>query len=146
MKTLPDTLDAARYRVAYRGDDKVYMGVSTLNGEPVEIFCSFDAIATHETTYMHAAWNIITRLTSICLQSEDVTLEDIIKQCERSSMKEHDAPGVLMEVLKKYVLPEWNEKGEDNLELAEKLAGKAIEESRVHAKKIIKNFTGKTST
>lgn len=103
MKELPDELDATRYRVKYRGNDSVYMGVTLLNEEPVEIFCSFDTVATYETTYMHAAWNVITRLTSMCLQSDDISLEDILKQCERSSLKKGDAPDVLMEVLNKYI-------------------------------------------
>lgn len=102
MKELPNNLDSKRHRVAYRGKDKIYISVSFLDGKPVEVFSSFDEVHNNESFFMHSAWNGLTRLASLGLQSEDVGLDEVIKQLERSSISTKDACGVLLSVLKKY--------------------------------------------
>lgn len=104
MIETPDTLSATRYRIKYRGWN-VYVVVSLMDGRPVELFVEFPfKPGQDDTALTYSGLNTITRLASQCLLSEDITLERVIDQLEKSSIKKSDIPSILSSILKKYSL------------------------------------------
>lgn len=103
---LPDVLDGKRYRTVDRDDNKWYLSVSELGGNPVEVFASTAFDRNHELQSRISNLTTITRLISLILRHiflyEPVTFEKCLKQIQRSSRQKNDLPDMLYGVLSRY--------------------------------------------
>ena len=93
--TLPDVLNAKRYRVSVEGH-KVYILVAEdASGDPMEVFVKFP----YES--IDNCWHIVCRQLSLSMRC-GVPLEDIIKQLDKSVVVINDVASHLSRVLKMY--------------------------------------------
>ena len=111
MLELPDKLDAKRFRTKYRDDDSVYVVVSILDGQPVEVFAEFTDTTNHANFLTRAGWEAMTRLITLGLKSEDAGLAKVVQQLERSSIQSRDLPGILAGILREWLPDEGGQYG-----------------------------------
>lgn len=111
---LPDVVDGKRYRAVDRDNNKWYLSVSEVEGDPVEIFASTAFDRNHELQSRISNLTTITRLISLILRHiflhEPLTMDKCLKQIQRSSRQKNDLPDMLFGVLSRY------EKGYKNTE------------------------------
>lgn len=107
--SLPDVLDAVRFRTRDRDMNKWYVSISEIDGQPVEIFASTAFDRDHHLQSRISNLTTITRLISLILRhvflGEVLTLEKTLKQLHRSSRQQNDLPDMLSRVLSKYCKP-----------------------------------------
>ena len=103
---LPDVVDGKRYRTVDREQNKWYLSVSEVDGNPVEVFASTAFDRNHELQSRISNLTTITRLISLILRHiflhEPLTLEKCLKQIQRSSRQKNDLPDMLYGVLSRY--------------------------------------------
>ena len=103
---LPDVLDGKRYRTVDRENNKWYLSVSEVDGDPVEVFASTAFDRDNELQSRISNLTTITRLISLMLRhiflGERLTLEKCLKQIKRSSRQKDDLPDMLYGVLSLY--------------------------------------------
>lgn len=103
---LADVLDGKRYRTIDRDQNKWYLSVSEVDGQPVEVFASTAFDRDHELQSRISNLTTITRLISLILRhiflNEKLTLEKCLKQLQRSSRNKNDLPDMLYQVLYGY--------------------------------------------
>ncbi len=103
---LPDVVDGKRYRTVDREQNKWYLSVSEVEGNPVEVFASTAFDRNHELQSRISNLTTITRLISLILRHiflyEPLTLEKCLKQIQRSSRQKNDLPDMLYGVLNRY--------------------------------------------
>jgi hypothetical protein len=103
---LPDVLEGKRYRTVDREDNKWYLSVSEVNGNPVEVFASTAFDRNHELQSRISNLTTITRLISLILRHiflhEPLTMPKCLKQIQRSSRQKNDLPDMLYGVLSRY--------------------------------------------
>jgi hypothetical protein len=103
---LPDVVDGKRYRAVDREQNKWYLSVSEVEGNPVEVFASTAFDRNHELQSRISNLTTITRLISLILRHiflyEPLTLEKCLKQIQRSSRQKNDLPDMLYGVLSRY--------------------------------------------
>ena len=106
---LPEVLNGKRYRAVDRDQNKWYLSVSEVDGQPVEVFASTAFDRDHELQSRISNLTTITRLISLILRhiflGERLTLEKCLKQIQRSSRNKNDLPDMLYGVLSRYVEP-----------------------------------------
>lgn len=106
---LPEVLDGKRYRTIDRDQNKWYLSVSEVDGQPIEVFASTAFDRDHELQSRISNLTTITRLISLILRhiflGEKLTLEKCLKQIQRSSRNKNDLPDMLYRVLNSYVEP-----------------------------------------
>ena len=110
MPKMPDEMDGTRYIEKYRGED-IYVIVAECEhtGLPLEVFVRFDQEGMpgqEDTKWLtEAGWDVITRLLSKMLQSQDeeFTLRFIIKQIGKCKRIKNDLPTILERVLSNYL-------------------------------------------
>lgn len=103
---LPDVLDGKRYRTVDRENNKWYLSISEVNGQPVEVFASTAFDRDNELQSRISNLTTITRLISLILRhiflGERLTLQKCLKQIGRSSRQRDDLPDMLYGVLSRY--------------------------------------------
>jgi hypothetical protein len=103
---LPEVLDGKRYRAVDRDQNKWYLSVSEVDGQPVEVFASTAFDRDHELQSRISNLTTITRLISLILRhiflNEKLTLKKCLKQIKRSSRNKNDLPDMLYRVLSRY--------------------------------------------
>jgi hypothetical protein len=103
---LPDVLEGKRYRTVDREDNKWYLSVSEVDGNPVEVFASTAFDRNHELQSRISNLTTITRLISLILRHiylrEPLTMAKCLKQIQRSSRQKNDLPDMLYGVLSRY--------------------------------------------
>lgn len=103
---LPDVVDGKRYRTVDREQNKWYLSVSEIDGNPVEVFASTAFDRNHELQSRISNLTTITRLISLILRHiflhEPLTMEKCLKQIQRSSRQKDDLPDMLYGVLTRY--------------------------------------------
>lgn len=103
---LPDVLDGKRYRTVDRENNKWYLSISELGGNPVEVFASTAFDRNHELQSRISNLTTITRLISLILRHiflhEPLTFDKCLKQIQRSSRQKNDLPDMLYGVLSRY--------------------------------------------
>jgi hypothetical protein len=103
---LPDVVDGKRYRTVDREQNKWYLSVSEVEGNPVEVFASTAFDRNHELQSRISNLTTITRLISLILRHiflyEPLTLDKCLKQIQRSSRQKNDLPDMLYGVLNRY--------------------------------------------
>jgi hypothetical protein len=103
---LPDVVDGKRYRTVDREQNKWYLSVSEVDGNPVEVFASTAFDRNHELQSRISNLTTITRLISLILRHiflyEPLTLDKCLKQIQRSSRQKNDLPDMLYGVLSRY--------------------------------------------
>ncbi|MFZ5798838.1 MAG: hypothetical protein C4563_05095 [Desulfobulbus sp.] len=103
---LPDVVDGKRYRAVDREQNKWYLSVSEVDGNPVEVFASTAFDRNHELQSRISNLTTITRLISLILRHiflyEPLTLDKCLKQIQRSSRQKNDLPDMLYGVLSRY--------------------------------------------
>lgn len=103
---LPDVVDGKRYRAVDRDQNKWYLSVSEVDGNPVEIFASTAFDRNHELQSRISNLTTITRLISLILRHiflhEPLTMDKCLKQIQRSSRQKNDLPDMLFGVLSRY--------------------------------------------
>jgi len=103
---LPDVVDGTRYRTVDRDQNKWYLSVSEVDGNPVEVFASTAFDRNHELQSRISNLTTITRLISLILRHiflhEPVTMNKCLKQLHRSSRQKNDLPDMLYGVLSRY--------------------------------------------
>jgi len=106
-KTLPEVLDAVRFRTRDRELNTWYVSVSELEGNPVEIFASTAFDRDQHLQSRISNLTTITRLISLILRhiflGEILNFEKTTKQLRRSSRQKNDLPDMLTRVLTKYM-------------------------------------------
>jgi len=106
-KTLPEVLDAVRFRTRDRELNTWYVSVSELEGNPVEIFASTAFDRDQHLQSRISNLTTITRLISLILRhiflGEILNLKKTTKQLHRSSRQKNDLPDMLTRVLTKYI-------------------------------------------
>ena len=111
---LPDVVDGKRYRTVDRDQNKWYLSVSEIEGNPVEVFASTAFDRNHELQSRISNLTTITRLISLILRHiylhEPLTMDKCLKQIQRSSRQKNDLPDMLYGVLNLY----HNDKEEEN--------------------------------
>ena len=102
----PDVLDGKRYRTVDRENNKWYLSVSEVDGNPVEVFASTAFDRDDHLQSRISNLTTITRLTSLILRhiflGERLTLDKCLKQLQRSSRQPNDLPDMLYGVLDSY--------------------------------------------
>ncbi|RUM36640.1 MAG: hypothetical protein DSY58_05015, partial [Desulfobulbus sp.] len=103
---LPEVLDGKRYMTVDRENNKWYLSVSEVDGQPVEVFASTAFDRDHELQSRISNLTTITRLISLMLRhiflNEPLTLQKCLKQIKRSSRQRNDLPDMLYGVLNRY--------------------------------------------
>ena len=103
---LPDVVDGTRYRTVDRDQNKWYLSVSEVDGNPVEVFASTAFDRNHELQSRISNLTTITRLISLILRHiylhEPLTMDKCLKQIQRSSRQRNDLPDMLFGVLSRY--------------------------------------------
>lgn len=103
---LPDVVDGKRYRTVDRDQNKWYLSVSEVDGNPVEVFASTAFDRNHELQSRISNLTTITRLISLILRHiflyEPLTMDKCLKQIQRSSRQKNDLPDMLYGVLCRY--------------------------------------------
>lgn len=103
---LPDVVDGRRYRAVDRDQNKWYLSVSEIDGNPVEVFASTAFDRNHELQSRISNLTTITRLISLILRHiflhEPLTMAKCLKQIQRSSRQKNDLPDMLFGVLSRY--------------------------------------------
>jgi hypothetical protein len=103
---LPEVLDGKRYMTVDRENNKWYLSVSEVDGQPVEVFASTAFDRDHELQSRISNLTTITRLISLMLRhiflNEPLTLKKCLKQIKRSSRQKDDLPDMLFGVLSRY--------------------------------------------
>lgn len=103
---LPDVVNGKRYRAVDREQNKWYLSVSEVDGNPVEVFASTAFDRNHELQSRISNLTTITRLISLILRHiflrEPLTLDKCLKQIQRSSRQKNDLPDMLYGVLSRY--------------------------------------------
>lgn len=106
FNSLPDVLDAVRFRTTDCDKNKWYVSISEIDNQPVEIFASTAFDKDHHLQSRISNLTTITRLISLILRhvflGEVLTLEKTLKQLHRSSRQQNDLPDMLTRVLSKY--------------------------------------------
>ena len=96
--TLPDVLEAKRYRVRDKEKNKVYIIIGhDKNGKPMEVFAKMP----YRTSDVH--WGSTCRMASLALRY-GVPVEDISKQLGKASRDMFDIPAQLSKILKSYMV------------------------------------------
>jgi hypothetical protein len=102
----PDVLDGKRYRTVDRENNKWYLSISEVDGNPVEVFASTAFDRDDHLQSRISNLTTITRLTSLILRhiflAERLTLNKCLKQLQRSSRQPNDLPDMLHGVLDSY--------------------------------------------
>lgn len=115
---LPDVLDGKRYRTVDREDNKWYLSISEVDGNPVEVFASTAFDRDNELQSRISNLTTITRLISLMLRhiflGERLTLEKCLKQIKRSSRQRDDLPDMLYGVLSRYSRQEATPSSDDH--------------------------------
>lgn len=103
---IPDVLDGVRYRTADRDHNTWYVSVSELEGKPVEIFASSAFENEHQLQSKLSNLTSITRLISLILRhifaKEEISLQKVLVQLQRSSRQPNDIPEMLAKILANY--------------------------------------------
>jgi len=116
-KELLDLERSRRHRAAWK-NSQLYINVSIDDDDmPIEVFTKLPKEAGFDNNKNYnpmlwmernSNWSLITRLISMALRY-GIGIEDIIKQCDKSSLSMVDAAGVLSRILKKYIKQEIDE-------------------------------------
>lgn len=103
---VPEVLDGKRYRTVDRENNKWYLSISEVDGQPVEIFASTAFDRDNQLQSRISNLTTITRLISLILRhlflGERLTLQKCLKQIQRSSRQRDDLPDMLYGVLSRY--------------------------------------------
>ena len=101
----PEELDAKRYRTEDRDKNRWYLVISEYQNQPIELFMSTTGENDHKLQSNIANLTALTRLVSLMLRhvflGEQITLEKIKKQLQRSSRQQKDLPDLVHGVLDK---------------------------------------------
>ena len=110
-KELLDLERSRRHRASWKGS-KLYINVSIDSDDmPIEIFAKLPKEAGMDSNKNYnpmlwmernSNWALSSRLISMALRY-GISLEEIIKQCDKSSSSMVDAAGVISRILKKYI-------------------------------------------
>ncbi len=110
---VPEVMDGKRYRTVDRENNKWYLSISEVDGQPVEVFASTAFDRDNELQSRISNLTTITRLISLILRhlflGEGLTLEKCLKQIQRSSRQRDDLPDMLYGVLSRYSEQQINE-------------------------------------
>lgn len=102
---IAEVLIAKRHRAEDREKNQWYLIVSEYEGKPVELFVTTASENDHKLQSSLANLTALTRLVSLMLRhvflGEQITIEKIRKQLERSSRQENDLPDLVLGVLSK---------------------------------------------
>lgn len=102
-RTLPDSLDAKRYRVKDQNQNSVYIIVCfDENENPMEVFAKFPFDNRVDLSDKSTMWTTTCRLVSLALRF-DVPMKEIIKQLDRSSGHMLDLPAQLSKLFKSFL-------------------------------------------
>ncbi len=100
---IPEELDATRYRAEDRDNNRWYLIVSEYESKPVELFMSTAGENDFKLQSSIANLTALTRLVSLMLRhvffGEQITLEKIKQQLQRSSRNKNDLPDIVRNVL-----------------------------------------------
>jgi len=100
---IPEELDATRYRTEDRDKNRWYLIVSEYKNQPVELFMSTTGENDYRLQSHIANLTALTRLVSLMLRhvffGEQLTLEKIKQQLQRSSRQKRDLPDLVYNVL-----------------------------------------------
>ena len=101
--TLPDVLDARRYKLKYSDDQAMYVIICfDENENPKEVFTKFPFDNRIDLNEKSTMWTTTCRLVSLALRCH-VPIEEIIKQLDRSSGSMYDLPAQLGKLLKSFM-------------------------------------------
>lgn len=101
--TLPDVLDARRYKLKYSDDQAMYVIICfDENENPKEIFAKFPFDNRMDLNEKSTMWTTTCRLVSLALRCH-VPIDEIIKQLDRSSGSMYDLPAQLGKLLKSFM-------------------------------------------
>jgi len=122
-KELLDLERSRRHRAAWK-NSQLYINVSIDDDDmPIEVFTKLpkEAGFDNDKNYnpmlwmeRNSNWSLITRLISMALRY-GISIEDVIKQCDKSSLSMVDAAGVLSRILKKYIKKEIDEESDESI-------------------------------
>ena len=102
-RTLPDTLDAKRYRLKDQDQKSVYIIVCFDEDEqPMEVFAKFPFDNRVDLKDKSTMWTTTCRLVSLALRF-NVPMNEIIKQLDRSSGHMLDLPAQLSKLFKSFM-------------------------------------------
>jgi ribonucleoside-diphosphate reductase alpha chain len=102
-ESLPDMLDAKRYRVKDRNQNSVYIIVCfDENEKPMEVFAKFPFDNRVDLNDKSTMWTTTCRLVSLALRC-NVPMDEIIKQLDRSSGHMLDLPAQLSKLFKSFL-------------------------------------------
>ena len=102
-RTLPDMLNAKRYRVKDQDQKSVYIIVCfDENEKPMEVFAKFPFDNRIDLKDKSTMWTTTCRLVSLALRF-DVPMSEIIKQLDRSSGHMLDLPAQLSKLFKSFM-------------------------------------------
>jgi ribonucleoside-diphosphate reductase alpha chain len=102
-KTLPDTLNAKRYRLKDQEQKAVYIIVCfDENEKPMEVFAKFPFDNRVDLKDKSTMWTTTCRLVSLALRC-NIPISEIIKQLDRSSGHMLDLPAQLSKLFKSFM-------------------------------------------
>jgi ribonucleoside-diphosphate reductase alpha chain len=102
-KTLPDILDAKRYKLKDQDQKSVYIIVCfDENEKPMEVFAKFPFDNRFDLKDKSTMWTTTCRLVSLALRF-NVPMDEIIKQLDRSSGHMLDLPAQLSKLFKSFL-------------------------------------------
>lgn len=103
---IPDVLNGVRYRTEDRDQNTWYVSVSELEENPVEIFASSAFENEYQLQSKLSNLTSITRLISLILRhifaKEELSLQKVLLQLQRSSRQPNDIPEMLAKILANY--------------------------------------------
>jgi ribonucleoside-diphosphate reductase alpha chain len=100
--SLPEVLDAKRYRLKDTKGNTIYLIVCFEGDKPMEVFAKFPFNDGEDLQEKSTMWTTVCRLVSTALRHQ-VPMAEIIKQLERSSGRMKDLPGQLSKLLKTFM-------------------------------------------
>ena len=102
-KSLPDILDAKRYKLKDQDQKSVYIIVCfDENEKPMEVFATFPFVNRFDLKDKSTMWTTTCRLVSLALRF-NVPMDEIIKQLDRSSGHMLDLPAQLSKLFKSFL-------------------------------------------
>ena len=102
-RKLPDVLDAKRYCIKGAEGESMYLIICfDENEQPMEVFAKFPFDNRADLRDRATMWTVTCRLVSLALRS-GISMEDVIKQLDRSSGHMHDLPAQLAKLLKSFL-------------------------------------------
>lgn len=96
-----DVLDCKRFRVTYREENFYVIIAWDEEGKPCEVFSEHATNRDYKLVYMMASWDALTR--SVTMNLKAYPLEKVVIQLHKSSRQKNDLPGILAEILGKWL-------------------------------------------